>query len=156
MEINVSIGDHVKVFSKAELERKLPYLIKRIEEWDYTKPLCVKLQVCQNPRSLSQNALLHIWLREIKLGMEAKGVKVTVGDPEEAWKLWLKRRFLGTDDFQIKSQTIQGQVKRTSDLSKGEMVHFMDQCYHWALEQGINLSIPKESEYAELKSQQEN
>ena len=105
---------------------------------------------------MSQNALLHIWLREIKVGMESKGVKVTVGDPEEAWKLWLKRRFLGTDDFQIKSQTIQGQVKRTSDLSKGEMVHFMDQCYHWALEQGINLSIPKESEYAELKSQQEN
>jgi len=151
----MSSGDHVKVFSKEETEHKLQYLKDRVLNWDYARPLCIKLEAYQNPRSLSQNALLHIWLREIKKGMEKKGVKVTAGDAEEAWKLWLKRRFLGTDDFQIKNQRIEGQIRRTSDLNKGEMVHFMDQCYHWALDQGINLTIPAESEYAELKNQQE-
>lgn len=152
----MSLGDYHLIFAARDIEKKLPYITKRIQDWDYEKPLCVKLQPYENPRSLSQNALLHIWVREIKKGMEKKGVKVTVGDPDEAWKLWLKRRFLGSDNFQIKNQIIEGQVKRTSNLTKGEMVHFMDQCYHWALEQGINLSIPKESEYAELKAKQES
>lgn len=149
-------GDHVKIFHKDELAKKMPFINKRIEAWDFSEPLCIKLEPCKNPRSLSQNALLHIWVREIDKGMQRKGVKVTIGDSAEAWKLWLKRRFLGTDDFQIKNQRIEGQVRRSSDLSKGEMVHFMDQCYHWALDQGINLTIPKESEYAELKNQQES
>lgn len=151
----MSQGDHYKIYAKADIEKKLPHITKRIQEWDYAKPLCLKLEPYQNPRSLSQNALFHMWLREIKKGMEKKGVKVTVGDAEEAWKLWLKRRFLGTNDFQIKNQVIEGQIKRSSELNKGEMVHFMDQCYHWALEQGINLTIPMESEYAELKAKQE-
>jgi len=46
-------------------------------------------------------------------------------------------------------------VRSTSKLSKGEMVHFLDNVYHWANKQGIRLSIPAESEYAELQAKQE-
>lgn len=148
-------GAFVKFNNKQEVEKRAKYLIDNMMDWDFSQPLAVKLEPYQNPRSLNQNALLHIWCREIAKGMEKKGFKVTEGDALEAWKLWLKRRFIGTDNFQISKTEIKGQVKRSSDLNKGDMVHFMDQCYHWAREQGINLTIPKESEYAELLKQQE-
>ena len=146
----------MKYNSKQDVEKKVKFLIEDMLNWDFTTPLAVKLEPYQNPRSLNQNALFHMWCREIVKGMEKKGFKVSEGDPVEAWKLWLKRRFLGTDNFRISKTEISGQVKRSSQLGKGEMVHFLDQCYHWATEQGIRLTIPRESEYAELKKQQES
>lgn len=148
-------GAFVKFNNKEEVNKKVKFLIEDMLNWDFTTPLSVKLEPYQNPRSLNQNALLHMWCREIVKGMKKKGFEVSEGDPVEAWKLWLKRRFLGTDDFRISKTEIIGQVKRSSQLGKGEMVHFLDQCYHWASEQGIKLTIPRESEYAELKNQQE-
>ena len=149
-------GAFVKFNNKNDVEKKAKYLIDDMMKWDFSQPLAVKLERYQNPRSLSQNALFHMWCREIVKGMKRKGFAVAEGDPVEAWKLWLKRRFLGTDNFRISKTEISGQVKRSSNLNKGEMVHFMDQCYHWATEQGIKLTIPLESEYAELKKQQES
>lgn len=145
----------MKFNSRRDVEQKAKFLIEQMLEWDFSRPLCIKMENYQNPRSLSQNALLHVWCREISEQMENKGFKVTEGNSEEAWKIWLKRRFLGSDDFKISRTVISGQVRRTSTLGKGDMVHFMDECYHWATEQGIKLTIPKESEYAELKKQQE-
>ena len=148
-------GDHVKVNSKQELERKLPFIVKRMEDWDYANPLAVKLDPYENPRSLSQNAMSHIWYREIAKAMEKKGHKIHHEEPAEVWKLWLKKRFLGTASYSIGNQHIPDQVKSTSKLTKGEFVHFLDNVYHWASKQGIRLSIPAESEYAELQAQQE-
>tara|TARA_R100000541_G_scaffold51167_2_gene58511 strand:- start:2674 stop:3132 length:459 start_codon:yes stop_codon:yes gene_type:complete len=148
-------GAFVKFNNKDEVNKKVKFLIEDMLNWDFTTPLAVKLEPYQNPRSLNQNALLHMWCREIVKGMKKKGFEVSEGDPVEAWKLWLKRRFLGTDDFRISNTKISGQVKPSSRLGKGDMVHFLDQCYHWASEQGIKLTIPRESEYAELKNQQE-
>ena len=136
-------------------KKKFRYLIDDMMRWDFSTPLAVKLEPYQDPRSISQNALFHKWCREIVKGMQKKGFSVTEGDPAEAWKMWLKKRFLGCDDYRISKTQIQGQVKRTSNLSKGDMCFFMDQCYHWATEQGIRLTIPAESEYAELKTKQE-
>lgn len=145
----------MKFNSKDDVKNKAKFLIENMLDWDFSRPLAVKLEQYQDPRSLSQNALLHIWCREIAKGMHKKGVVVTEGDAAEAWKLWLKKRFLGTDNFVIRNATISGQVKRSSTLGKGEMAFFMDECYHWATEQGIKLTIPRESEYAEVKKQQE-
>ena len=152
----MSQGDFMKFSSKVEVEKKAQHIIERMKEWDFARPLCLILEPYQNVRTVSQNALLHMWCREIVKGMKKKGFTVAEGDAVEAWKLWLKRRFLGTDDFRISKTEILGQVRRSSKLSKGDMVNFMDQCYHWASEQGIKLTIPRESEYAELKNQQEN
>ena len=148
-------GAFVKFNSKQDVEKKVKHLIQNMLDWDFSKPLAVKLEPYQDPRSLNQNALFHVWCREITKGMERKGFKVTEGDGVEAWKIWLKRRFLGTNNFTISKTKITGQVKSSKALNKGEMVHFMDECYHWATEQGIKLTIPLESEYAELKKQQE-
>jgi hypothetical protein len=52
----MSQGDFVIVKNKIELEKRLPFILKRLEDWDYTQPLCVKFEQYDNPRTLSQNA----------------------------------------------------------------------------------------------------
>ena len=148
-------GDHVRINDKKEVEAKLPFILKRIESWNFENPLVVKLDKYESPRSLSQNAMSHIWYREISNAMADKGHKVDHEEPSEVWKLWLKKRFLGAESYSIGNQQIPEQVKSTSKLTKGEFVHFLDNVYHWATKQGIRLSIPAESEYAELQAQQE-
>ena len=148
-------GDHVRINNKREVEAKLPFILKRIESWDFDNPLVIKLDKYESPRSLSQNAMSHIWYREISSAMADKGHKVDHEEPAEVWKLWLKKRFLGTTCYSIGNQHIPEQVKSTSKLTKGEFVHFLDNVYHWATKQGIRLSIPADSEYAELQAQQE-
>jgi len=144
-------GDHVTFRSKDELDKKLPFILKRMECWDYSTPMVVRLENYQSPRTLSQNAMSHIWFREIAEGMAKKGHAVDHEDPEFVWKLYLKKRFLGVHTF----NNLPDQIKSTSKLTKGEFVHFLDNVYHWAIERGIRLSIPAESEYAELQAQQE-
>ena len=134
----MSQGDFVKINDKSEVEKRLPFLLNRIESWDYSKPLCIKFEAYQNSRSLSQDAMAHVWYRQISEEMAKKGHVVTHDKPEEVWKLWLKKRF-----------------KSTKNLNKGEMAYFLDQVYHWASKQGVMLSVPHESEYAALQNQQE-
>lgn len=155
MGVLITQGDHVRCSSREETEKNLPYILKRIEGWDYSCPLVITLEKYKDPRSLSQNALSHIWYREIAKGMAKKGHKIDHEEPDQVWKMWLKRRFLGVDSYSIGKQQIPDQVRSTSKLTKGEFVYFLDCVYDWAMNQGIRLSIPAHSEYAELKAQQE-
>ena len=151
----MSQGAFVRFNNRFEVEKRSKYLIDNMMDWDFTRPLVVKLEPYQDPRSLSQNALSHIWYREIAREMEKKGHTVEHDKPELVWKIWLKKRFLGTDTYQIGKHEISEQVKSSSDLKKGEMAHYLDQVYHWAMDLGIKLSIPLECEYAEIKKLQE-
>jgi hypothetical protein len=148
-------GVFVRFNSKDDVHKKAKYLIEDMLAWDFSKPLTVKLEEYKNPRSLSQNAMSHIWYREIAKAMEKKGHKVDYENPAEAWKLWLKKRFLGVSTVNIGKHTLE-EIKRTSDLNSGEMAHYLDQVYHWAIDLGIILTIPKECEYAEIKTKQES
>lgn len=148
-------GVFVRFNSKDDVHKKAKYLMEDMLAWDFSKPLTVKLEEYKNPRSLSQNAMSHIWYREIAKAMEKKGHKVDYENPAEAWKLWLKKRFLGVSTVNIGKHTLE-EIKRTSDLNSGEMAHYLDQVYHWAIDLGIILTIPKECEYAEIKTKQES
>lgn len=148
-------GVFVRFNSKDDVHKKAKFLMEDMLAWDFSKPLTVKLEEYKNPRSLSQNAMSHIWYREIAKAMEKKGHKVDYENPAEAWKLWLKKRFLGVSTVNIGKHTLE-EIKRTSDLNSGEMAHYLDQVYHWAIDLGIILTIPKECEYAEIKTKQES
>ena len=152
---SMSQGDFVKINSKDEVEKRLPFLLSRLENWDYSNPLAIKFEAYQNPRSLSQNAMSHIWYRQIAEEMAKKGHVIKHDNPAEVWKLWLKRRFIGIYTVNIGKEIIEDQVKSTKDLKKGEMAYFLDQVYHWSTKQGVMLSVPHESEYAALQNQQE-
>ena len=148
-------GDYIFIKDATEIQRRLPFLMRRIEEWDYSKPLTIKFEPYENPRSISQNAMAHVWYRQISEEMAKKGHVIKHDKPEEVWKLWLKRRFIGIYTVNIGKEIIEDQVKSTKDLNKGEMAYFLDQVYHWATKQGVMLSVPHESEYAALQNQQE-
>tara|TARA_R110000744_G_scaffold134256_3_gene243197 strand:+ start:250 stop:726 length:477 start_codon:yes stop_codon:yes gene_type:complete len=153
--INMTQGDYIFIKDATEIQRRLPFLMRRIEEWDYSKPLTIKFEPYENPRSISQNAMAHVWYRQISEEMANKGHVIKHDKPEEVWKLWLKRRFMGVYTVNIGKEVIEDQVKSTKDLNKGEMAYFLDQVYHWATKQGVMLSVPHESEYAALQNQQE-
>jgi len=153
--INMTQGDYIFIKDATEIQRRLPFLMRRIEEWDYSKPLTIKFEPYENPRSISQNAMSHVWYRQISEEMAKKGHVIKHDKPEDVWKLWLKRRFIGIYTVNIGKEIIEDQVKSTKDLNKGEMAYFLDQVYHWATKQGVMLSVPHESEYAALQNQQE-
>ena len=84
-----------------------------------------------------------MWCREIAQAMKKRTPKADA----EAWKLWLKRKFLGTDTYQVGKDTIE-QVKPTPK-GKAEMCKFMSSVLVFADEKlHVRLGIPKNSEYA--------
>jgi len=147
-------GQFIKIASKWDIDKRMPYIKQMIEDWDFSQPLCIKLTAYKNIRSLDQNSLSHIWYREIAKEMTKRGNTIDHEKPELVWKVWLKKRFLGETTYKIGKETVTETIK-TSQLNTAEMGHYLDQVYHWATNIGIMLSIPSHSEYAEYLNQQE-
>lgn len=118
-----------------------------MSEWDWTHAVQFKVVRYTNNRSLPQNALFHIWCREMSDHFSKRGADI---DPEKMKEL-LKYKLLGTEDRVINNTVIPSQVKRTRSLDKGEMMDFMDRVQDWALDHGVNVSCPADSEYMKLK-----
>lgn len=133
--------------------------INLIDNWDFTNPVQVLFKEYKNPRSLSQNALLHVWFGEIAKAMKLKGFTY-VQDNQTHYlsaddvKLMLKHKFLGVKDVVRGKLVIKDQLVQTSSLDKGEMMHFLNDVYGWAFDRGIQLNTPEDSEYMKLRRQQ--
>ena len=140
-------GDYVKINSTNEMELKLKHLEARIREWDYQTALTIKLEPHRDPSSLSQDALFNIWCREIAHAMKTK----TPAADAEAWKLWLKHKFLGTYAVKVGREAIEGQVYATPK-AKGKMSTFMHNVLVFAdTKLNVRLSVPKNSEYVRVR-----
>ena len=124
-------------------------LLGWLDEWDFESPLVIKPSKYTNPRSLSQNALLHTWFNAM-----AKHFSQKVEVDADQMKLLMKSKFLGTEDVIVGKTVIEGQLKQTSKLTKGEMNYFMDRVHEWAADHGVNLPIPADSEYMKLMEAQ--
>ena len=140
-------GDYVKVSSTTEVDAKLKHLEARIRDWNYQSPLTIKLESFTDPTSLSQDALFNIWCRTIAGSMKAK----TPSADAEAWKLWLKNKFLGTYSVKVGRESIEGQVYATPK-GKAKMSQFMHSVLVFAdTKLNVRLSVPKTSEYARVR-----
>lgn len=137
-------GDYVKVNSTTEIEAKVKHLEKRLRDWDYRSPCAIKLRAYTDPTSLDQGALFNMWCREIATQMNKK----TPSADAEAWKVWLKRKFVGTDTHKVGKDTIV-QVKSTPK-SKSGMCKFMSSVLVFADEKlRVRLSVPRNSEFVD-------
>jgi hypothetical protein len=144
-------GDYVKVSSTTEVEAKLKHLETRIRGWNYQSPLAIKLMPFTDPTSLSQEALFNIWCREIADQMKAK----TPSADAEAWKLWLKNKFLGTYAVKVGRESIEGQVYATPK-GKAKMATFMHSVLIFADEKlRVRLSVPRNSEYVKVRENEQ-
>lgn len=114
-------------------------------------PVSVQLK-SHTKRSLSQNALAHKWFGELSAWLVSKGKDFAT--PE--WvKSAMKSTFLGyvevvDTDVITGKKTTRSELRHTSSLDTGEMKLFMDMVYHWALDRGMMLTIPDNSEYRQL------
>ena len=140
-------GDFVKIGSTNEVDLKLKHLEARIREWDYQTALTIKLEPHRDPTSMSQEALFNIWCREIAEAMKIR----TPSADAEAWKLWLKNKYIGTYSVKVGKETIEGQVYATPK-AKGKMSQFMHSVLVFADDKlNVRLSVPKNSEYARVR-----
>lgn len=114
-------------------------------------PVSVQLK-SHTKRSLSQNALAHAWFGELSRWLISKGKDFAT--PE--WvKAAMKSTFLGyvevvDTDVITGKKTSRQELRHTSSLDTGEMKLFMDMVYGWALDRGMMLTIPDNSEYKQL------
>ena len=145
----------VKVDSKNKVDERLSTIKNILLAWDYTKPCQLEIKPYTNPRSLNQNALMHMWFSQIYDRFSAMGIMV--GDEpitEDDVKLMMKHKFLGCKDIVRGNLVIPDQLVSTKDLDSGEMTHFLDQVYDWAMDKGIYLSIPENSIYKKNRERQ--
>ncbi|MGB2259716.1 MAG: hypothetical protein ACPH4D_01500 [Porticoccaceae bacterium] len=143
----MTLGDTVVVHDKTQIEKILPYLVQRLEEWSYGKPCAIKLMPYIDKPTDNQMALVHVWFRDM-----AKYYSQKVPVTEKKMKLLMKHKFLGVKESV--GRTEMEFVRSLNDLDKGEMQYFMDQVYDWALEHGCSLKIPHDSEYMKLREAQ--
>jgi len=116
----------------------------------------VSIKEWRESRSLSQNALFHVWVGKLSEYLISKG---RCKADKKFSKDLLKHTFLGYEDSEMVNAltgeiSIASLLKKTSDLDVGEMTHFMDKCYSWCLGIGLMLPIPENSEYNQLINQQ--
>jgi len=115
------------------------------------------LRPWRNTRSLSQNALSHMWYAEISDFLIRRGK--AFASPE--WvKDAMKHTYLGYENREVvdvitgAKSTIRT-LRHTSGLDTGEMHDFMRKVEGWALNIGCHLTIPEDSEFMQLRTRQE-
>ncbi|MEJ6330857.1 YbcN family protein [Klebsiella pneumoniae] len=120
---------------------------------------CFRLQVkpWREKRSLSQNALSHMWYTEISEYLFKSGRTDATPD----WvKRNLKKTYLGSvevtyTDFITGEKTTTWEPRHTSDLDTGEMHIFLCKVEAWCAQFGLALTIPHGCEYQQLQQKQE-
>ena len=136
-------GEYVKINSTNEIDFKLKHIRQQLRDWDYQSPCTIKFAPYTDPSSLEQGQLFNMWCREIAIHMKPRTPKADA----EAWKVWLKRKFVGTDTHQVGKDTIE-QVKPTPK-SKIRMCEFMRSVLVFADDKlDVRLSVPRNSEFA--------
>lgn len=142
-------GQFWLIQNRRDIDDVLAFFRKSLEDWNYERPVAWKLEAYSTARTLSQNALFHMWCGEMSSHFSKK-VPIS---PEDVKKI-MKNEFLGTEDVVIGKTTIPNQLRSTSGLDKGEMHHFMEQVFHWGLDHGVTLTNPKDSEFRRARNAQ--
>jgi len=118
--------------------------------WDWSKPLAFQVKPYDGGRSLSQNALFHVWMKEVRDHFSERTPDVT----EEHWKIFFKTEYLGTETIKAGKIVHENQLRHTSKLKKGEMYEFMEAVNAWCVQRGLTLPVPDSSEFMEIRRSQ--
>jgi len=109
----------------------------------------IRVEPWQEKRSLSQNALFHVWMRQLSEFLIARGRPNCSPD----WcKDAMKFTFLGFEetefvDVKTGARIVRETLKHTSKLKTGDMFNFMTNVQAWCLDIGCFLNIPESSEF---------
>lgn len=119
-----------------------------LNKWDFSKPCQIKFNQYAITRTISQNNLMWKWLSQISEWATKRGW--THDDkrrkPEEVWKIYFINQVFGLEKINMGKEEIEV-LPGSSELSAGEMQNLLEYINAWAIDKGINLLIPKDSEY---------
>ncbi|ECI2458995.1 hypothetical protein IU534_003181 [Salmonella enterica] len=137
----------------------LDYFAKRIRpSLENGRAYRVTIKPWREKRSLSQNALSHMWYTEISEYLIKSGR--TDATPE--WvKRNLKKTYLGCEevtytDFITGARETTWEPRHTSQLDTGEMHIFLCKVEAWCAQFGLALTIPSGCEFQQLRDKQES
>ena len=123
-------------------------LIKMIGSLDLAKPWRFQWGLKRKSRSLSANALQHVWYNAIAEQLQGRGSKTDKDEVKDLMKSnflgWEVKRFKDFKTGEVKEKEV---LRATADLDNGESCHYMDQIQEWAMSVGIILETPEDSEY---------
>ena len=142
-------GEFWLIKDKLEIKERMKAFERFLDtEWDWSKQAAWQVKEYKPRRSLSQNDLFHVWVRDMTRHFKKRG---GFTGTEDDLKLMLKYKFLGTEDVEVGKTTIPAQVRGTSTLDRGEMLYFMQQVEAWAIDLGVKLTKPQNSEYLKIQ-----
>lgn len=132
---------HKKLIDLVESNKRYRLIVK---EW-------------KDKRSINQNDLSHMWYTEIANQVNQK-LRKNVVDLNSV-KFELKERFLGYEEVEHTSlfsgnKTVKMELVKTSELDKGSMHFYLQQIETWAYQNGLRLTIPNNSEYRKIQTEQ--
>lgn len=109
----------------------------------------LNFEIKRGHRSLSQNAMYWMWLKEVADYLNKHNGTDFAADEIH---LRFKHDFLGYEpEKKIGSTVIPAQLKSTKNLTKGEMHHYLRQIDQWAAGVGLLLPHPEDSQYEQLR-----
>lgn len=143
------MNDSIKriVSSEQGIEQCLRDMRQMLEEHGY-----MNFEIKRGNRSLSQNALYWMWLKEIADFINTrKGTDFSTDEIHTK----MKHDFLGYEpERKIGTAVIPVQLKSTKSLTKGEMFHYMTQIDQWAAGISLYLPRPEDCQYEQLRQKQ--
>ena len=135
--------------NKIEVEQRLKNIKTWIDNnWDFNDPLRIEFKKQGNKRSVDQNSLMWKWLNTISDWALSKGWinQDKRRKPEEVWKVYFLSQVFGSETVSMGKESFEV-TPSTSELTVGEMQHLLEFIQSWAIDRGIALVIPKESEF---------
>lgn len=112
-------------------------LIRFIRELPMDPVYEVVIKEYEPKRSLAQNALFHVWMRELSdLWDETRGRRYSPA----AWKLHFTHTYLGDDVVELPDGTSQVVVRGTSKLGVKKFAELLFHVEHDSVEMGITVS----------------
>lgn len=135
--------------NKIEVEQRLKNIKTWIDDnWDFNDPLRIEFKKQGNKRSIDQNSLMWKWLNTISDWALSKGWinQDKRRKPEEVWKVYFLSQVFGSETVSMGKESFDV-TPSTSELTVGEMQHLLEFIQSWAIDRGIALVIPKESEF---------
>jgi len=135
--------------NKIEVEQRLKNIKTWIDNnWDFNDPLRIEFKKQGNKRSVDQNSLMWKWLNTISDWALSKGWinQDKRRKPEEVWKVYFLSQVFGSETVSMGKESFDV-TPSTSELTVGEMQHLLEFIQSWAIDRGIALVIPKESEF---------
>lgn len=135
--------------NKIEVEQRLKNIKTWIDNnWDFNDPLRIEFKKQGNKRSVDQNSLMWKWLNTISDWALSKGWinQDKRRKPEEVWKVYFLSQVFGSETVSMGKESFDV-TPSTSELTVGEMQHLLEFIQSWAIDRGVALVIPKESEF---------